>query len=78
MPVRIYMQILIGYMAVQEDITEKKIAEKKLLDAELQYRTLFKQSPDGICVIDYKTLLPLEFNEKIHNQLGYTREEFSN
>ncbi|MGZ4048632.1 MAG: PAS domain-containing sensor histidine kinase [Bacteroidia bacterium] len=71
------MQILIGYMAVQEDITEKKIAEKKLLDAELQYRTLFKQSPDGICVIDYKTLLPLEFNEKIHNQLGYSREGFS-
>jgi len=77
MPVRIYMQILIGYMAVQEDITEKKIAEKKLLDAELQYRTLFEQSPDGICVIDYKTLLPLEFNEKIHTQLGYSREEFS-
>jgi len=70
-------QILIGYMAVQEDITEKKIAEKKLLDAELQYRTLFEQSPDGICVIDYKTLLPLEFNEKIHTQLGYSREEFS-
>ena len=70
-------QILIGYMAVQDDITEKKIAEKKLLDAELQYRTLFEQSPDGICVIDYKTLLPLEFNEKIHNQLGYSREEFS-
>lgn len=71
------MQILIGYMAVQEDITEKKIREKKLFDAELQYRTLFKQSPDGICVIDYKTLLPLEFNEKIHKQLGYSREEFS-
>jgi len=71
------MQRLIGYMAVQDDITEKKIAEKKLLDAELQYRTLFEQSPDGICVMDYKTLRPLDFNEKIHKQLGYTREEFS-
>jgi PAS domain S-box-containing protein len=70
-------KILIGYMAVQDDITEKKIAEKKLLDAELQYRTLFEQSPDGICVIDHETLLMLDFNEKIHTQLGYSREEFS-
>ncbi|MDP4283650.1 MAG: PAS domain S-box protein [Bacteroidota bacterium] len=70
-------KILIGYMAVQEDITKKKIAEKKLLDAELQYRTLFKQSPDGICLIDFKTLLPLDFNAKAHKQLGYSREEFS-
>ncbi len=68
---------LIGYMAVQEDITEKKIAEKKLVDAELQYRTLFEQSPDGICVLDSKTLISLDFNTKIHKQLGYSREEFS-
>jgi PAS domain S-box-containing protein len=68
---------LIGFMAVQEDITEKKMAEKKLLNAELQYRTLFEQSPDGISIIDVETLLPLEFNEKIHTQLGYSREEFS-
>ncbi len=59
------------------DITERKKVEKKLLDAELQYRTLFEQSPDGISVIDTETLLPIEFNEKIHTQLGYSREEFS-
>lgn len=68
---------LIGYMCVQQDITEKKIAEKKLIDAELQYRTLFEQSPDGICLIDYETLLPLDFNTKAHQQLGYSRKEFS-
>ncbi|MDE3184172.1 MAG: PAS domain S-box protein [Bacteroidota bacterium] len=68
---------LIGYMAVQEDITEKKIAEKKLVQAELQYRTLFEQSPDGICLIDFETFLPLDFNAQVHKQLGYLREEFS-
>ncbi len=68
---------LIGYMAVQEDITEKKIAEQKLIDAELQYRTLFEQSPDGICLVDYETLLPLDFNTRVHKQLGYSRKEFS-
>ena len=70
-------KILIGYMAVQEDITEKKIAEKKLVDAELQYRTLFEQSPDGICLVDYETLSNLDFNVQVHKQLGYSAEEFS-
>ena len=68
---------LIGYMCVQVDITEKKIAEKKIVNAELQYRTIFEQSPDGIALIDFKTRLPLDFNEKVHEQLGYSREEFS-
>ncbi|HSN09388.1 MAG TPA: PAS domain-containing sensor histidine kinase, partial [Hanamia sp.] len=68
---------LIGFMAVQEDITEKKVAEKKLVEAELQYRTLFEQSPDGICLIDFETFLPLDFNAQVHKQLGYSREEFS-
>jgi PAS domain S-box-containing protein len=68
---------LIGYMCVQIDITEKKIAEKKIIDAELQYRTIFEQSPDGISLIDFETLLPLDFNQKAHEQLGYSREEFS-
>jgi PAS domain S-box-containing protein len=70
-------QALIGYMAVQKDITEKKNAEKKLASAELRYRTLFEQSPDGISVIDAETFLPIEFNTKIHSQLGYSREEFA-
>jgi PAS domain S-box-containing protein len=70
-------QALIGYMAVQKDITEKKNAEKKLANAELRYRTLFEQSPDGISVIDAETFLPIEFNTKIHSQLGYSREEFA-
>ncbi len=68
---------LVGYMCVQQDITEKKIVEKKLVDAELQYRTLFEQSPDGICLVDYETLLPLDCNSKVHKQLGYSRKEFS-
>jgi len=70
-------KILIGYMAVQKDITGKKIVEKELDDTALQYRTLFEQSPDGICVIDNETLLNLDFNVKAHEQLGYSREEFS-
>ena len=68
---------IISLLGLTRDITESKKAEKAILDAELRYRTLFEQSPDGISVIDIETLLPLEFNEKIHTQLGYSREEFS-
>ncbi len=43
----------------------------------MRYRTLFDQSPDGILVINPATLLPLEFNDAVCRQLGYTRDEFA-
>lgn len=51
--------------------------EEKLRRAEERYRTLFEQSPDGILVTDPETLLPIEFNDAAHEQLGYSREEFA-
>ncbi len=44
-------------------------------EAELLYRALFNQSPDGILIIDMDGKF-MEFNEVAHRQLGYTREEF--
>jgi PAS domain S-box-containing protein len=38
---------------------------------------LFEHSPDGIVIIDPATGRPLEFNETVHRQLGYSREEFA-
>ena len=54
---------------------ERMQAEERLSEAELRYRTLFEQSPDGILLID-ESGVPVEFNEAVHRQLGYTREEF--
>jgi PAS domain S-box-containing protein len=51
--------------------------EGELLKAEVRYRTLFEQSPDGIVMLDASTTLPLVFNEAAHKRLGYSREEFS-
>ncbi len=68
---------IISLLGITRDITEQKKAEKELLEAELKYRTLFEQSADGISVIDSETLLPIDFNEKMHTQLGYSREEFA-
>jgi PAS domain S-box-containing protein len=56
---------------------ERMQAEERLSEAELRYRTLFEQSPDGILLID-ENGVPVEFNEAVHGQLGYTREEFVN
>lgn len=56
-----------------EIIKDKKPEEP----AEILYRVLFEQSPDGVLIIDPKTLMALEFNEAAHGQLGYTRNEFA-
>jgi PAS domain S-box-containing protein len=63
--------------AVVLDITERKRAEASLRDAEIRYRLLFDQSPDGIVIIDPETACFLEFNETACRQLGYSREEFA-
>jgi len=59
------------------DVTEKKRAENSLIKAELRYRTLFERSPDGVVIYNIETLLPVEFNDKACQQLGYARDEFS-
>ncbi len=53
----------------------KQEAENRPRDADLLYRTLFNQSPDGILIIDTRGRF-IDFNEAAHRQLGYTREEF--
>ncbi len=53
----------------------KQESEGQPRDAELLYRTVFDQSPDGILIIDTRGNF-VDFNEAAHRQLGYTREEF--
>ena len=43
-------------------------------EAELRYKALFEQSPDGIVILDAGGKI-LEFNETAHRQLGYSKEE---
>lgn len=61
---------------VDEDSARLK-TEKKLHEAELRYRSLFEQSPDGIAIFDLETGLPIEFNDVACEQLSYTRDEFA-
>jgi len=56
---------------------ERLELEEKIRRAEERFRTLFEQSPDGILMVDPETMLPIEFSEAAHRQLGYSREEFA-
>jgi PAS domain S-box-containing protein len=55
--------------------TPENSHDEKLLSAELLYRAIFNQSPDGILIIDTDGKM-LDFNESAHQDLGYSREEF--
>jgi len=55
--------------------SRKKI-DDEIIPAELLYRAMFEQSPDGILIIDIKGKI-IDFNEAAHLQLGYSRDEFA-
>ncbi|GAB4483451.1 MAG: hypothetical protein OHK006_04450 [Thermodesulfovibrionales bacterium] len=67
---------VVGARDIVRDITERKMAQERIAEAEQRYRTFFEQSPDGILIIDQNGGF-IDFNEAAHAQLGYTRDEFS-
>jgi len=63
---------LAGYTV---DITERKQAEKALIESEKKYRSVIEDANIGITVIqDGQRVF---FNSIMHDMLGYTREEYS-
>ena len=62
--------------SIVRDITERKRAQKALEESEDKYRAIFAQAADSIVLIDAETGELVEFNDKAHEVLGYTREEF--
>ncbi|UCF17656.1 MAG: GAF domain-containing protein, partial [Phycisphaerales bacterium] len=53
-----------------------KQAEQVLQEREDKYRAIFEQAADSIVLIDADSGDLVEFNDKAHENLGYTREEF--
>jgi len=62
--------------SIWRDITERRRAEQALRESEERYRALFEQAADSIVLIDTETGALVEFNDRAHQDLGYTREEF--
>jgi len=74
---------IIGFLAIQRDVTARKEIERALRLAreeaqasEARYRTLFDHIPVPSLVIDRTTLRYLAVNDLAVRQYGYTREEF--
>ena len=53
-----------------------RTTETRLHEAEARYRALFAQSPEGVLLVDPETHLAVEFNDRVCQTLGYTRDEF--
>ncbi|MBN2886697.1 MAG: PAS domain S-box protein, partial [Chromatiaceae bacterium] len=65
-------------VGVNEDITERIAASRKLQAEETKFRGLFERSPVGIAMNDFRTGAFLEFNRAINEPAGYTPDEFCN
>jgi PAS domain S-box-containing protein len=65
------------FYCFMRDITKRKSADAALEEESIRRKILFEQSPDGILIIDPQTAHFLEFNTAAHQQLGYSREEFT-
>ncbi|MEQ9545499.1 MAG: ATP-binding protein [Marinobacter sp.] len=62
-----------GFIA---DIDDKKRITLALEESEQQLRALFKLSPIGIALSDYVTGRPIDANQALVENTGYTRDEF--
>ncbi len=59
-----------------EEITDRKNAERRMLESEERYRLLFDRNPHPTWVYDAETLAFLAVNESAVQQYGFSREEF--
>jgi|GEM_PF-3773206 len=66
----------IGILGTYEDITEKKLSEKALLESESKFRNIFNSSSDGIVITDLNENV-IEANEAFLINTGYTRDKIN-
>ena len=59
------------------DITQWKLAEKKLMDSEEKYRQLFEHSPESIVLLKLNGTI-FDINHATEVQFGYTKDELLN
>ncbi|MBN1539642.1 MAG: PAS domain S-box protein [Candidatus Thermoplasmatota archaeon] len=65
----------LGSIGLLLDISERKKAEKALIDNEEKYRATVEQSAENIYIYDIETNTIVESNPAIQELLGYTPEE---
>ncbi len=63
-----------GILSICEDITEKVLLEKQLIENEKRFRTIFETAGEGICIAD-QYLNILDLNKKFCEMTGYSSIE---
>ena len=63
------------FLTVIVDITERKLAEKNLLESERHFRSLFEQAAVGMAMTDARSGEFLKINQRFCEILGYTADE---
>ena len=64
-----------GLLAVNRDITERKVQDDKILVSEVRYRRLFEAAHDGVLIIDPVTRKIVEANPFMTLLLGYPHDQ---
>ncbi|MES2415661.1 MAG: PAS domain S-box protein [Pseudomonadota bacterium] len=64
------------WVAVQRDITDRKMAEQALVDSEQRYAALFEKAPVAMWVYDSETHRFLNVNRAAVDSYGYSSDEF--
>jgi diguanylate cyclase (GGDEF)-like protein/PAS domain S-box-containing protein len=75
-PIRNAAGEVVGAAAIVLDISERKLAEQRLRESEVQYRILFETNPIPMWVFDRRTLRFLAVNQSSITQYGFTEQEF--
>jgi PAS domain S-box-containing protein len=65
------------WVAVERDITERKMAQQKEEELFRSFRLLFENNPQPMWVFEVSTRHFLQVNHAACEQYGYTQEEFS-
>jgi len=66
-----------GFQAILRDVTDDKIAERKIKESEERYRSLFEGSLDLVYINDFKGNF-IDANKTSFDLLGYSKEEIKN
>jgi PAS domain S-box-containing protein len=65
-----------NYLAIKQDISERKNAEEILKQSEEKYRNMFVNNPQPIYIYEMETLSFLDINDAAIAFYGYSRAEF--
>jgi|GEM_PF-1923097 len=61
---------------VNQDITERKLAEEKIIRSEQEYRRLFDNAHDAILILNPENEIVLDVNERACELYGFSKSEF--